>query len=235
MATKLSLCFPQTNHPPFEVLPDQEIIVGRAPTCEVDLIRYLADRERIMTVSREHFKIFYRKDEGFIIVDISYNGTQVNEDFLTKGKPRILRDGDIIKLAKADDLIIKVEIDDDPDSTATVDEPAAALPALNREAVGLYFDKNAAQFVVDGEPIPHEHLTRLEVSLLTYLYNNLGKLCSFDEIAEHVWNDPGWAPGNNTISRAIGNLRKKLDQISPGAEEYVQNIRGQGYKVIAEK
>ena len=100
---------------------------------------------------------------------------------------------------------------------------------------GLYFDQVNAKFTVDQTSIPHEHLTRLESSLLKYLYDNRGKLCTFDDIAMQVWSDPGWAPGNNTITRAVGNLRKKLDQISPGAADYIQNIRGQGYKVAGER
>lgn len=236
MATKLYLHFPHSNQPPYEISPEDEVIIGRSPSCEVDLIHYFGDRKRIMTVSREHFKILYHRDEGFIIVDISYNGTQVNNDHLSNGKPRILRDGDVIKLAKDDNMVITVEVDDDPDSTATVNNvPAMIQPAQIERTSGLYFDLRASQFVVDGEPVPHEHLTKLEVTLLNYLYQNLGKLCSFDDIAEHVWDDPGWAPGNNTISRAVGNLRRKLDQISPGAEEYVQNIRGRGYKAINHK
>jgi DNA-binding response OmpR family regulator len=83
--------------------------------------------------------------------------------------------------------------------------------------------------------VPHEQLTKLEVSLLTYLYRNIGRLCSFDDIALQVWDDPQWAPENNTISRAVTNLRKKLNDFSPGAGEYIQNIRGQGYKLVRKK
>lgn len=233
MPTTLFLNFPQSNQPAYQVTPEKEVIAGRAPTCDVDLVRCL--QGNLPAVSREHFKIFHRKDEGFVIVDISYNGTQVNEDFLTKGRPRILRDGDIIKLAKDDRLIIRVAIDEDPEITVTIDDPDQFFqPAAAGAEAGLDFDEAASQFIVDGKPVPHEHLTRLEVSLLKYLYNNAGKLCSFDNIALNVWSDPGWSPGNNTISRAVGNLRKKLDQISPGSENYVQNIRGQGYKIVVD-
>ncbi len=245
MATKLHLHFPYSTRPPHQISSEQEIIVGRAATCDVDLTTYWQDG--LQAVSRQHFKLLYRKQEGFIIVDISYNGTLVNDDYLQAGKPRILRDGDLIKVANDENLVIKVAIDDDPDVTTAIADPALLFskpirkqPASRLQPPGnttpspLYFDEILAQFVVDGNPIPHEHLTKLEVNLLTYLCHNAGKLCSFDNIAAQVWQDPGWMPGNNTISRAVGNLRKKLDQISPGAEDYVQNIRGQGYKVALE-
>lgn len=232
MTTKLYLNFPKSNlrH---AVFPDGETMVGRTSTCDVDVRRYLEGNLKI--VSRQHFKITHNKGEGFILIDISHNGTLVNDINLSPGERRILRNGDVLKLAGDDDLMIKVTIEDDPEITETVPDPSQLVAAP--EAVssppqsGLYFDAARAQFVVDNLPVPHEHLTKLEVTLLKYLCNNAGRLCSFDAIATQVWSDPGWAPGNNTISRAVGSLRKKLEQISPGAGEYIQNIRGQGYKV----
>jgi pSer/pThr/pTyr-binding forkhead associated (FHA) protein len=218
----------------YRITADKEIFVGRAASCEVDLTRYF--NGQLQAVSRQHFKLLYSKGEGFAIVDLSYNGTQVNDEPLPKQKPRILRDGDLIKLARNENLLIRVMVDDDPDVTDAIDDPELLFPLLrNGPGAELYFDKVANQFVVNGQPIPHEFLTRLDVGLLTYLYHNTGRLCSFDEIAQHVWDDPAWAPENNTISRAITNLRKKLNQFSPGAGEYIQNIRGQGYKLVNEK
>lgn len=233
MPTKLYLNFPKTNLRR-EVLPEKETTVGRISTCDIDLTRYMTGN--LKTVSRQHFKVVYAKGEGFIVVDMSHNGTQVNDIHLTRGEPRILRNGDVLKLANDDDLIIKISIEDDPDITETIDDPTTYFaPAEAGQKPGLYFNAAAAQFVVDGKAIPHEHLTRLEVSLLKYLCDNMERLCTFDDIAAQVWDDPAWAPGNNTISRAVANLRKKLDQISADAGEYIQNIRGQGYKLSQDK
>ena len=190
----------------------------------------------LKTVSRQHFKVTYNKGEGFILVDISHNGTQVNNFTLAPGERRVLRDGDTIKLANDDDLTIDVAIEDDPDITETIEDPSTFFePEKPQPEAGLYFDPTNAQFVIDSVRVPHEHLTRLETSLLKYLYENMGRLCTFDDIAAQVWDDPGWAPSNNTISRAVGNLRKKLEQISPGAGDYIQNIRGLGYKLSLDK
>lgn len=202
-------------------------MVGRAATCDVDLTRYW--QHHLSIISRQHFRISYRKGEGFIIIDTSHNGTAVNNQELVKGQPRILRDGDVITLAKTDELLIKVTIYDDPNVTDSIFDPS--LLSKVRVKSGLMFDEAAAQFVVDGRPIPHEQLTRLEASLLKYLCDNAGRLCTFDDLALNVWTDPAWTPTNNAISRAVGNVRRKLDQILPGAGDYIQNIRGQGYKV----
>lgn len=231
MSTKLHLHFPYSDLPSFSVSTEREIVAGRAPTCDLDLTRYIEGY--LQAISREHFKIFYRKGEGFLIVDISFNGTQVNDDDIVKGRPRILRDGDVIRLARSDDFAINVTIEDDPDITATVDDRELSHRRLEGETrPGLYFDSTMSQFVVNGHPIPHEHLTKLETTLLKFFLKNAGRLCTFDDIATEVWTDPSWAPGNNTISRAVTNLRKKLDQTSPGAGNYIRNIRGQGYIII---
>lgn len=223
MPTQLHLYFPQSNlH--YKVTPEDETIVGRMATCDVDLTRYM--KGHLKAVSRQHFKILYSKGEGFILVDISHNGTWVNNVNLARGEPRILRDGDILKLANDKNLLIEVTIEDDPDITDTIADPDTIFPPS-----ALYYDQATAQFIVNNVPVPHEHLTKLETILLKYLYDNAGRLCTFDAIAAHVWRDPAWAPGNNTISRAVGNLRKKLDQISPGGGDHIQNIRGQGYKI----
>jgi pSer/pThr/pTyr-binding forkhead associated (FHA) protein len=233
MPTKLYLCFPHNNlH--YEILPDQEITAGRMSTCNVDLTRYLSGH--LKAVSRQHFKIFYSKGEGFILVDMSHNGTAVNGQQVGRGERRILRQGDVLKLAGDENLLINVEIEDDPDITDSIDDPAAFfIPAKPAAEPGFYFDRKNARFIVDSIPVPHEHLTRLEVALLKYFYDNFGRLCLFDAIAAQVWDDPAWAPSNNTISRAVGNLRKKLDEVSPGAGDYIQNIRGQGYLLTGQK
>ena len=233
MPTKLYLRFLYSQLR-YEIPPDQEIIAGRMSTCDINLAQYLSGH--LKAVSRQHFKIFYSKGEGFVLVDISHNGTMVNNQPVGRGEHRILRHADVLKLAGDDTLIINVEIEDDPDITDTVDDPAAFFgPAKQAAGAGFYFDQKNAQFIVDGMPIPHEHLTKLEVVLLKYFYDNLGRLCLFDDIAAHVWDDPAWAPGNNTITRAVSNLRKKLDQASPGAGDYIQNIRGQGYLLTDQK
>ena len=233
MSPKLYLRFPQSNSQ-YPVLPEQEVIVGRTTTCDVDLTHYLEGP--LKTVSRQHFKIGYHKGEGFAILDLSHNGTQVNDISLILGEWRILRNGDVIKLANNDNFMMKVVVEADPDMTDTVVDPEMLLPPVASEAESeLYFDQTKSQFMIDRVPIPHEHLTKLEVVLLKYLCGNEGRLCSFDAIAVHVWADPGWAPENNTISRVVGNLRKKLDQISPGAGNYIHNIRGQGYKLDSKK
>ncbi len=229
---RLYLLFPEANDPFYEVTPGQEVIVGRAGVCDLDLTHYFDSGLNV--ISREHFKIFYTRPAGFMIVDLSHNGTQVNDDFLTRGRPRILRSGDIIKLAKSERLRLAVKIEQDPGITDSIDDPEQLFETVSEVRPGLYFDEPSARFVLDGRPVPHQHLTKVESELLRYLWLNAGRPCTFEAIAARVWNDPGGGPGsvNNTISKVVGSLRKKLNRLSPGAGEYIQNIRGQGYELL---
>ena len=83
----------------------------------------------------------------------------------------------------------------------------------------------------DGQPILRAHLTELEEKLLTYMYERAGQVCTHDEILTHIWgynaNDPA---SQASISNLVRNLRKKLDQLSPGAgKRHIRNVRGRGY------
>ena len=124
MSAKLYLNFPQTDLRR-EVSPDGEIIFGRTSASDIDLTGYFEGHPK--TISRQHFKISYSKGEGFILVDLSLNGTRVNEVNLAPGERRILRHGDVMKLASDENLVITISIEADPDITDTIDIKVAAL------------------------------------------------------------------------------------------------------------
>ncbi len=74
-------------------------------------------------------------------------------------------------------------------------------------------------------------LTAKEFSLLEFLLQNKGKVCSRTKIIEHVW-DIHFDADTSVIDVYVNYLRKKLDP--SGKKKYIETIRGAGY-VIREK
>jgi DNA-binding response OmpR family regulator len=71
-------------------------------------------------------------------------------------------------------------------------------------------------------------LTPKEFSLLEFLVRNKDKVCTRTRIIEHVW-DMNFDSDTSVIDVYINYLRKKLNP--PGGKNYIQTVRGVGYKV----
>jgi DNA-binding response OmpR family regulator len=93
------------------------------------------------------------------------------------------------------------------------------------EAGDIRLDLEAHQVTKNGHPVD---LTQKEFALLEYLVRNKGKVCRRTRIIEKVW-DIHFDKDTSVIDVFINGLRKKLDK--PGAESFVQTIRGVGYRV----
>lgn len=230
---RLILYFPQSNAS-YEVRAGDETVAGLSELCDLDLRRYFSG-PRLRTISRLHFKIVYIEDGGFAVVDLSsMNGTRVNDELLTPGVYRVLRNGDYITLANTEEFVIAV-LADVPAATeifaAVPRTLAAAVDALPGN-VGLRYIHGLDQFVVDGHRIPHSHLSPLEHNLLRYLYTRAGRICSYDDLARNVWGyQRSDAVQNNTIAKTVSNLRKKLDNLSEGSgQQYIATVHGRGVK-----
>lgn len=229
MATpRLILYFPQSNAS-YELRPGEETVAGLSEMCDIDLRRYFGG-PRLRTISRLHFKIVYLAKDGYAIVDLSsLNGTSVNDQFLTPGVYRVLRNGDYITLANSEEFVIAVVAD-----VSTVTEIFADVPrpASSHVDAGLRYIHGLDQFVVDGQRIPHSHLSPLEHNLLRYLYTRAGRICSYDDLAHNVWGyDSLDTVQNNTIAKTVSNLRKKLDSLSEeSGHRYIATVHGRGVK-----
>lgn len=220
--TELSLYFPKSEKN-FS-LKDNIMIAGRSlNVCDLPLRAYF-EKGDLSLISRKHFKITFRENtfghkrsEKFFIVDLgSRNGTEVNGLPLAKNKAIALRHGDLIRVAGEDHFLIKVIIDD-------------GLTHIPKSKSGIYFDDSRAQFIVDGKLIPDNYLAPRDKELLQYLYENVGEVCSDDELINEVWFSA--EVQNNAVTVAITRLRKKLKRLSVGAERYIERVYGQGYKL----
>ena len=160
-------------------------------------------------VSREHARI---RQEGrkWLLEDLgSANGTFLNgERVLT---PIELRDGDRIALGEI------ILIYHDPDTTIREDpfpelevDAAAGVVRLNRKVITL---------------------SPKEFTLLVYLSQHNGEVCSKDEISQVVWPEYSDQVYDYQIENLVRRLRTKIEN-DPNNPQLLLTIRGLGYKLI---
>lgn len=137
----------------------------------------------------------------------------------------VLQQGDIISLAINNNFMIQFIIEPSANRTQSGFISHNYLPVPKQ---GIYFDEEESRFFVDGKPMPHTLLTDLEHRLLAHLYQHMEQVCSYLNLVDHVWF--GHAD-DNTVCQLISRLRKKIKNISPGAQKrYLKtcygNVRG---------
>ncbi len=66
-------------------------------------------------------------------------------------------------------------------------------------------------------------LSKKEMQLLVYLWENAGRILSKENILEHIWDTDGQFVDDNTVTVNISRLKNKL------ATDEISNVRGLGY------
>lgn len=66
-------------------------------------------------------------------------------------------------------------------------------------------------------------LSKKELQLLMYLWENAGQILSKEKILEHIWDVDGQFVDDNTVTVNISRLKNKLET------EDISNVRGLGY------
>jgi two-component system response regulator RegX3 len=86
---------------------------------------------------------------------------------------------------------------------------------------------------IEGRPI--EDLTELEFELLCYLYEQRGRVCTKDELIEHVYRQQydrmAGGVSDEALQALISRLRAKIEP-DRGHPAYVVTVRGEGYKFV---
>ena len=90
----------------------------------------------------------------------------------------------------------------------------------------ISMDKNKHTVTVDGNPVV---LTLKEYELLKLFMESPGRVFTRDNILQSVWGID-FSGETRTVDVHIGTLRTKLEK----AGDYIQTIRGVGYKMKAE-
>ena len=93
---------------------------------------------------------------------------------------------------------------------------------------GISFDTTKRTFSIDGEIL---RLTAKEAGILEYLFFNLGRYVTTEELMEHVWNDEVDL-FSNVVRVHMSALRKKLK--ARLGKNIIRNEIGKGYIIDEE-
>lgn len=93
----------------------------------------------------------------------------------------------------------------------------------------LWIDETAAVVWVERRRIAD--LSPLEYSLLRFLYRQLGKVCSRDEITTELYPDEHDDGTDARIDSLVSHLRKAIEP-SPTHPRYLLTVRGRGFKLV---
>ena len=96
------------------------------------------------------------------------------------------------------------------------------------ETSGISFDTTKRTFSIDGEIL---RLTAKEAGILEYLFFNLGRYVTTEELMEHVWNDEVDL-FSNVVRVHMSALRKKLT--ARLGQNIIRNEIGEGYIIDEE-
>lgn len=177
-------------------------------------------------VSRGHARIYFSYDEARFVVQErdtgTQNGTYINGERIEPGRAYALKDGDVLALAKADDdyrVILRFR---------QQEGTLPAFAAVKETPTGeLAIDLRARRVWVSGEEVP---LRRKEFDLLAYLYENRGRACSKDEVAQTVWADESGIVSQETIDQNIHRIRERIEP-DPSNPSYIVTLPRYGYRL----
>ncbi len=94
---------------------------------------------------------------------------------------------------------------------------------------GLEIDLSAHTVFSEGNPI---HLTAKEFELLVLFAKYPNRVFTARQIFDSLWDTYGIEEDIRTVMVHISNLRKKIEP-RPERPQYIQTVRGVGYKLIA--
>ena len=160
-------------------------------------------------VSREHVHVRREGRRTFLDDTGSTNGTFLNGERVLGSAQ--LRDGDQVSIGNVTFIF------HDPDTT-TRETPFPELE-VNLKAGEVRLNRSLIQ------------LSPKEFSLLVYLYENRGKVCSKDEIGRTVWAEYQSGIYDYQIENLIRRLRTKIEN-DPNTPVLLVTMRGMGYKLV---
>lgn len=191
-------------------LVDEVSIIGRAADATIVLDDQFA--------SRHHAEI-RRIDNAYQIHDLSSkNGILVNGRRLAPGSTNWLDDGNELQLAS---------------TRFRFRDPSATMTAPSLLAVGevaLRVDESTRQVFVDGNVLAPP-LSVKQFDLLWFLYQNMGRVVSKDEIAQAVWPELEGDVYDANIDRMVSRLRSRIEPDNEDDPRFVVTVRGYGYKL----
>jgi pSer/pThr/pTyr-binding forkhead associated (FHA) protein len=171
-------------------------------------------------VSRRHAMLEFKDGSHFLTDLESRHGTGVNDEQLTPGEPRKLRDRDRISLAR--DAVVLIYATAAPVGRETWDYPE---PQPDPQ---LILDPDRREVILDDKPLP---LSGKLYDLLALLYENRGRAVSTHDIKRTVWKERELgADGmplvtDDELRTLVYRLRKRLGPYS----DLIRTVPGYGY------
>jgi len=92
----------------------------------------------------------------------------------------------------------------------------------------IEIERERREVIVDGKKID---LTKIEYEIFLLLAENFGSAVSRDQIIEELYGNQNYSITPKTINYHIFNLKKKMGS----AAEYIESIKGFGYKLKTDK
>lgn len=93
--------------------------------------------------------------------------------------------------------------------------------------VGISLDKRTREILLDEKPL---QLTPREFDLLEFFLRHPRQVLTRDQLLEAVWGYDSDAT-SNLVDVYIRQLRKKMDEVSPGSSKRLNTVRGVGYSL----
>lgn len=171
-------------------------------------------------ISRRHCMIC-REDDKITLCDLgSKHGTEVNGQPLNENDVRLLQDGDTIALAKGA-VTLRLVASAAWDETMELGHITAV-----RAQLPLVLDETRRECRIGSESIT---ISAKEWDFLWLLYQQPGRLISYDTIKKTVWSERAHSRsipdvGMDEINTLIYRLRRKLGEYG----ELIRTVRGQG-------
>lgn len=187
-------------------LIEQELVIGRDPSCEV----VIDDRQ----ISRRHARIFFMDDVSYVEDLQSKNGTYINHKRIYEITR--LTEGDVIQIALIQEFLYI-------SSDATIPLSEAQVYRM------LYIDnENGSVWIKDQKVDPP--LSIQQFTLLKCFYENMENIVTRSEIVERVWSESsGEGISNEAIDALVRRLRYRLAEIEKDFE-FIETVRGYGFR-----
>lgn len=201
-------------------------LLGRAAKSIFHDVRICEIKVNDDYVSRGHASIFYSQAQNCFKIQEreggTTNGTFVNEEPISPGQPLQLQDGDLIQLASIHGsyrVIFRFR-----ESEGTLGGYLGRKDSPVPKQIEI--DLRGRKVCVEGVDIT---LRKKEFDLLAFLFQNEGKVCSKDEIAQEVWKQEGGIVSQETIEQNVSRIRKAIE-LNPVEHQYIKTIHG-GYRL----
>ncbi|HEY7269509.1 MAG TPA: FHA domain-containing protein [Dehalococcoidia bacterium] len=195
-------------------MESDRIRIGRDPSCDVVLASQF--------VSRMHADIVVTGEKCELIDLGSSNGTALNGRRVPANVRHELKDGDVFKI---EDFQIQFVLDDATSKT---------IVRTRRAENELFVDTEAMEVYIGEKKLD---LTQARVlKLLAYLYDNRGRVCSENELGNHVWASDQTVPEGvqmfdpGSLYQLIYLARRAIETV-PRKPQYLINVQGLGYRL----